>query len=204
MARPLFRTQIINMFITKYNYKTYLEIGILRPNHNFTHIIAEHKTGVDPWTSIDLYPEGTESNRMTSDKYFSQLDKDKKFDIIFIDGNHDEEFVDRDIVNSLNHLSETGTLIMHDCNPHNKDCEGFRKGCGTVWKSYYKLRKNNLNLETYVINTDWGVGVIRRGLREDFIELPESILDYDFLAANRTQALNLITIEQFNKKFEQS
>ena len=194
------RTQIINKFITKYNYENYLEIGVLAPSYNFKHIIAKHKTGVDPGVRLDLYPKGTEGNQMTSDNYFKQLDKDKKFDIIFIDGDHHEKFVDRDITNSLNHLAENGTIVLHDCNPPNRDCEGFNKGCGTVWKSFYKLRRNNLNLDTYVINTDFGVGIVRRGLREDFIELPESVLEYDFLATNRTQVLNLITKQQFNNK----
>ena len=196
------RTQIINKFITKYNYKNYLELGLYKPEGKFTQIIAEHKTGVDPWTPLELYPEGAESNLMSSDTYFSQLDKDKKFDIIFIDGNHDEEFVDRDIVNSLKHLTEKGTLIMHDCNPPDRSCEGFRKGCGTVWKSFYKLRKNNLNLDTYVIDTDWGVGIVRGGVREDFIELPESVLDYDFFDKNRDKILNLKTVQQFNTRFD--
>ena len=52
-----------------------------------------------------------------SDDYFSSLDKTIKYDLIFIDGLHLEHQVDKDINNSLNHLSENGVIIIHDCNP---------------------------------------------------------------------------------------
>ena len=41
-------TDIINDFIKKYNFKSYLEIGIHNKEDNFNKIKCENKIGVDP------------------------------------------------------------------------------------------------------------------------------------------------------------
>ena len=50
----------------------------------------------------------------TSDIFFENIDKDQKFDIIFIDADHTYEQVVKDINNSMKHLSANGVIIMHD------------------------------------------------------------------------------------------
>ncbi len=74
------RTALINHLIEKKHYRDYLEIGVQNSKNNFNKVIVPHKEGVDP--NVDC------TYRMTSDEFFKTIPKDKKYDIIFIDGLH--------------------------------------------------------------------------------------------------------------------
>jgi hypothetical protein len=186
------RTDIINHLIKKNNYKRYLEIGVRDPESNLNLIDIEHKDGVDPAGRCN-YP-------VTSDDFFEQLDKNVTYDIIFIDGLHLDYQVEKDITNSLKHLSEGGTIVMHDCSPIKEEhqVEEYVVGTtwnGTTWKAYVKFRMTDENLTMFVVDTDHGVGVITKGKQTLY---PKSdILDFKLLDKNRKEILNLITPEQF-------
>ena len=161
------RTAIINHLIKVYNLSRYLEIGV-RDFRNFKKILCEGKFCVDPNPSVKEYDN---LFIMPSDDFFEKLKRDDKFDLVFLDGLHLEYQVDKDIKNSLNHLTKNGIIVMHDCCPptefhqrENYEVHGkFPPWNGTVWKSFAKLRMHGQNLEMYVVNTDWGVGIIRCG-----------------------------------------
>jgi hypothetical protein len=71
-----------------------------------------------------------------------------------------------------------------------------------VWKSIVKLRMENPNLEISTVDTDEGCGIIRKGKQE--LLVVESGVDtyhYNFLKENRKKALNLITVDEFTKKY---
>ena len=186
------RTDIINHLIKKNDYKRYLEIGVRNPDENLNKIIVEHKDGVDPAGNCN-YP-------IPSDDFFNQLDGDVKYDIIFIDGLHLDYQVERDITNSLKHLNEGGTIVMHDCSPIKEEhqVEEYVVGKtwnGTTWKAYVKFRMTDENLSMYVVDTDHGVGVITKGKQTLY---PKSdVLDFKLLNENRKDILNLITPENF-------
>jgi len=115
------RIDIINFLSNKFEYKNYLEIGIRNPWECFDHVQCENKDSVDPGFETN---DNVAKYKYTSDEFFrvlenNELDKetDFKWDVIFIDGLHTSYQVERDIKNSLNHLSENGTIVLHDCNP---------------------------------------------------------------------------------------
>jgi len=90
----------------------YLEIGIdCGLTFNNTHFI--YKTGVDP------SPSYKDDNIVvtTSDIFFGNLNKDTIFDVIFIDGMYQTEYVLNDINNSIQFLSENGLIILDDILP---------------------------------------------------------------------------------------
>lgn len=186
------RTDIINHLIKKNNYKRYLEIGVRDPESNLNLIDVEHKDGVDPAGRCN-YP-------ITSDDFFEQLDENVKYDIIFIDGLHLDYQVEKDITNSLKHLSDGGTIVMHDCSPIKEEhqVEEYVLGTtwnGTTWKAYVKFRMTDENLNMCVVDTDHGVGIISKGKQTLF---PKSdVLDFKLLDENRKEILNLITPQQF-------
>jgi len=200
------RTSILNHLITKYNLKSYLEIGV-RDGSNFNKINVNELVGVDP--NLIPYKNVNKKNALlvnkTSDEYFKDLDR--KFDIIFIDGLHLEEQTTKDMINSMNHLNENGFLVMHDCNPpskfHQRDnyCVNGRYPSwnGTVWKSYAKTRMKNPDLKMYVVNTDWGVGIIQKGTQELYPTIED--LNYEILEKDRKTLLNLISVEEFLQLF---
>ena len=195
------RTAIINHLIHKYNLSKYLEIGV-RDGKNYNKVNAKNKTGVDPEPTNDIIG----LHKMSSDDFFK---KNKvSYDIMFIDGLHLEHQVDMDIKNCLNFMSDDGFIIMHDCNPptefhqrENYEVEGkFPSWNGTVWKSFAKLRINNPGLDLCCVDCDWGVGIIRKKPSSIF-SLSEH-LDFNFLKNNRIKLLNLISVNNFIKKFQ--
>ena len=185
------RFDVINHYIQKYNHQSYLEIGC-QWGINLREIVCPNKLAVDP--------DGKSAANliMTSDNFFRFYHK--TWDCIFIDGLHIESQVDRDIQNSLNVLNPNGTIILHDVNPiaEKHQLETWDGSCawnGTVWRSFVKLRATRPDLEMFVVDTDYGCGVIRHG-RQNCIELPE-VLTYQDLELNREYMLRLITTEHF-------
>lgn len=199
------RYDIINSFIKKNNYINYLEIGV-NNGLNIRKIIAEHKDGVDSGREGVFAPET--NYRVTSDEFFDLIkDHDIKYDIIFVDGLHHDYQVYKDIVNSLNHITSNGTIICHDINPlweitqRNEAFPGCGCWNGSCWKAWVKLKAERNDLEMYVVDTDHGCGVIKRG-KQKLIKLPTDAfnLDFDYLDYNRKELLNLISVEEFFKK----
>lgn len=202
----MLRYDIINYLIGRNDYKKYLEIGV-EGGDALRQIQAEVKHGVDPASKHATH-------HVTSDTFFSELPEDEKYDIIFIDGLHVEDQVDRDIINSLNHLSPNGIIVVHDCNPpsawHQRPYEEAKKnGCrqwnGTVWRSMVKVRATRPDLEVRTVNTDWGCGLIRPSQNPPEKLMPDvpegEALTYDWLAKNKTKALNLIDPREFYKLY---
>lgn len=153
----MLRTDIIQSFIAKRNYKSYLEIGTYR-NVNFDKITIDNKVSIDP------DPEAKATYQMTSDEFFA-VNQDK-FDIVFIDGLHEHNQVYKDIQNSLKFLNPNGVIILHDCMPKNEKMQlwdnkshQFEEWTGDTWKAYYKAL-NEINYKVYVLDTDYGCGVI--------------------------------------------
>jgi hypothetical protein len=178
-----------------------LEIGVYLGSV-FKNVDLEIKDGVDPAYDCNY--------KMTSDKFFEQLPEDKKYDLIFIDGMHEHKQVLRDISNSLNHLSLNGTIALHDCNPptkwHQRDpseFDGTGKFNGTVWKAFVEYRYNRKDLAMFVVDCDWGVGIIRTYGKNKFpnavFNANDNITDYEWLSNNRKRALNLIETSEFNE-----
>lgn len=190
------RWEIINFLIKKFNFKTYLEIGVAA-KENFDKIQIENKECVDPiWDA---------TYKMTSDRFFNEIHIDKKYDLIFIDGLHHDYQVYRDILNSLEHLNKNGFVVCHDMNPLLEICQMKDQFVtvwnGDCWKAFVKLRSERQDLEMFVIDTDWGIGIIKRG-NQDTIVLPYQI-DFSYFEKNKIELLNLITVDSFFKKFEQ-
>tara|TARA_R110000823_G_scaffold262221_1_gene382821 strand:- start:6169 stop:6762 length:594 start_codon:yes stop_codon:yes gene_type:complete len=194
------RTELINRLIKKYKYKSYLEIGVntpAQPGYNWVGVEIETKHGVDP--NVDT------TYRVESDTFFNEHIS-QKYDIIFVDGLHLFEQVYKDIVNSLENLNENGVIVVHDCNPITEITQRRLRASdswhGDVWKSIVKLRMENPNLEISTVDTDEGCGIIRKGKQE--LLVVESGVDtyhYNFLKENRKKALNLITVDEFTKKY---
>lgn len=189
------RNEVINKLIERYGYQSYLEIGTWYTESNFDLIKIEEKYCIDP------VPMGYIDFKGTSDEYFESIkNTEKKYDIIFIDGLHHDYQVTRDIENSLKHLSENGIIVCHDCLPYNEkmqrkeECEG--EWTGDVWKSIAKLRIERTDLEINVIDTDFGLGLIRRGKNIPYNHNDEE-LTYEYYEKNRNTLLNVISVDEF-------
>lgn len=103
-------TWVLNYLVQRYNLKSYLEIGVHTRSINFDRIKCDDKVCVDPAVSAKADFE------MTSDEYFLS-NCNRRFDLIFIDGLHHAEQVQRDFENSLKSLNDGGFIMLHDTNP---------------------------------------------------------------------------------------
>ena len=148
----------------------------------------------------------------TSDSYFTTLNNssNQDFDVVFIDGLHTHSQSLKDVLNSLVRLRENGVIIMHDCLPphsaaslpvHPKsrsealNIPGWDgQWCGDVWKTICYLRSNRDDLNVFVLDCDYGLGVITRGIPVNSLNLTDSELSklsYEDLIQNKKNLLNL-------------
>lgn len=107
-------TQVFNYLIERFNYKSYLEIGVNNPTGNFDLVKCKFKIGVDP------NPMSHASFTGTSDEFFEQRFNKLTFDIIFIDGLHHADQVKKDFENSLACLNTGGIILLHDTTPEDE------------------------------------------------------------------------------------
>ena len=112
------------------NCKTYLELGV-SAGDTFIELVnvVPKCIGVD---IIDRRKQKVgQFYNETTDQFFSHFKE--KVDIIFIDANHGIEFVQRDLINSLNLLNEYGFIFMHDTDPYQMS-HTLPERCGDAYK----------------------------------------------------------------------
>ena len=217
LSKPGSRTEMINLVINIFKRPvTYLEIGVRNPEDNFDHIGASTKYGVDPG---EEYQPNPVAFPLTSDAFFAALRAGEilsphiRFDVVFIDGLHLAEQVDRDIVNTLDFLTEDGFVMLHDCNPpsifHAREDYAYRhtpvrgSWTGTTWKAFVKWRARP-DLYSCCIDTDYGVGVLSRalGFGTGRPEIRNDFYEYRVLEQHRQDQLGLISPERFTTLLE--
>jgi len=196
------RYHIINYLIEKNKFLNYLEIGVFK-GENIREINAAHKDGVDPGAEGYTPPEV--NYPMTSDEFFDLLKghEDIKYDVIFIDGLHHADQVEKDIKNALNHLVKGGFILMHDCNPVSYEAQLVPRQTvawnGDTWKAFVDFKSNNPTYECSVVDTDFGVGVIKN-IGEGY-QIDNRVDDWEYFDSNRKELLNLITWDEFKKTY---
>lgn len=207
------RFDIINYLIDNYfpNSGKYLEIGV-HSGDCFTAIRASDKSGVDP----DPYASHVEF-REFSDDFFKRLERgetrfpiDHKWDIIFIDGLHLADQCYRDVLNSMNHVSTNGFIVLHDTYPKSAfDCHSDlglsverwpNPWNGTVWKVVYYLRAS-ANYDIKTVDTDYGVSIISMGKRAEPIDHYNKFFEYGQMKNRAEEDLGLISTDKFLELF---
>jgi hypothetical protein len=216
------RVEVIKKIIEKNKAKTYLEIGV-EFGTVFSKIKAKRKIAVDPELKISWKKKigdlpsifSARYFNMTSDEFFDQqavMFAQKKIDVAFVDGLHVYSQSLKDIENCLKHLNEKGIIIVHDCSPKNEFSAassreisvkaGEKKWNGDVWKAIVCLRSTRSDLTIFILDCDYGLGIIRKGQPENMLDYSlEQIKEmaYKDLAENRAKFLNLKDISYFEK-----
>jgi len=197
----IYRYDIINKLIKKYNFKNYLEIGVF-DGECINKIECDHIDGVDPGFERGL-GIGVNYN-VTSDEFFNRHCS-KKYDLIFIDGLHNSDQVDKDLKNALDNTIDSGVIVLHDCNPptieHTLIPRIQAQWNGDVYKSILKFRQYNTNHKIFTVDTDWGVSVIIKNSNNTDssknVDFFKAINDWDYFNENRKELLNLINVNNF-------
>ena len=204
---------VMNGLIKEGGYKNYLEIGVGQGN-TLNKIKCHNKIGVDIRTKT------TADYTMSADEFFEMAyRKTLLFDIIFIDGNHDYEYVKRDIDNSLRHLRPSGTIICHDTLPvelGNTHEDGWQ-GMGTAYKAIMDLRMNNPDV--VICSIDYGnyetgdspimrdedeiesvgVSIIIKGAQSCYESLD---LNWSNYKKHRNKLMNILPFSDFKEWFD--
>ena len=184
---------VINYFIELFNYKKYLELG-LQHGLTYNYIDCESKESVDKESKFKP------TYVTTTDEFFKSLEKNKKWDAIFIDAYHEKEYVKRDIVNSLKHLNKNGIIFTHDVNPNHEEL--FKKNfCYNAWEAFVFFRQRQPNL--FMFTFPFGhLGAIRRGKQKLWTGGIEPT--WDFFNDNRKEMMNQLTKEEFFNMFKET
>lgn len=142
---------------------------------------------------------------MPSDEFFASHAGGLRIDTAFVDGLHEYKQVLRDVDNCLRLLSDQGVIIIHDCNPASAQAatpyheletamrhpEWNWEWSGDVWKAIVVLRSRP-DLQVVVLNCDFGVGIIRKGVPESILpDMDVSKMVYHELAQSRERLLNM-------------
>jgi hypothetical protein len=188
------RNTIINDLIFHKKYQTYLEIGVQHRSNHFDHVHCAVKVCVDP------DPKAEADFIMTSNEYFEKHCTDK-FDLIFIDGLHENLQVKKDIHNALCFLNSGGTIVCHDMKPtsylmqHVPRLQG--EWTGDCWIAWVYYRQNAPQISMSVVDCDYGCGIIQFGSQKMLTkDIDVCYKDYE---KNKKEWLNLITEKQFEE-----
>lgn len=150
---------LINYLIEFGGYTNYLEIGIDRGTC-FRNIRCSKKTGVDPESHSGLV-----DFKMTSNEFFKICTD--RYDLIFIDGDHAEEAVFHDILQSLQILKPNGMIVTHDTLPLAWESTLSNMGSFSAWKAFARLRMGREDLAMFAVlpqkADDTGCGIITHG-----------------------------------------
>lgn len=148
--------------------KTYLELGI-RDNKNFEAIRCKELMSVDI--------NGKAKFTGTTDEYFKKFG-DKRYDIVFIDANHDKEFVERDFNNSVKIANEW--ILIHDMIPPSEKYTAS-KFCSDSFRVLHHLM-DKTNFDVYPMDENYGLTLIKMPATEIRLEKDSINLSYkDFL-----------------------
>lgn len=196
----MYRTNVITTLVTRFNYKSYLELGLRDPDSVFNHIPCKTKHSVD--INIDKA-----TFKMSTNDFFQQLNnselnlsKDFKWDVIFIDANHLADFVKNDMDNSLLHLNDDGIIITHDTLPPDFDSQLEDRRSQTAWKVIPYILKSRPDLHVCTISeVDGGLGIIKKNKIKKRLLLDNSyniFYEYYLMNSNRKISQNHIEFEK--------
>lgn len=119
----------------------------------------------------------------------------KGFDIVFIDGLHHADQVERDIINSMACLNPGGIIVLHDCNPPTEKDQmvprRHKVWYGDVWRAFVGFRLKYPDVMSYCVEDDCGCGVIHytcQNIEPGFI----TDMSWEHFANNRHEYLGLL------------
>lgn len=191
------RANIINALLSKTQGTSYLEIGTYN-GWCFERVTASRKVGIDPNPVF----KDSRIHVTTSDEFFAQ--NTEKFDVILVDGLHEDQQVFRDINNALRFLNPGGYIVLHDLNPQKKEHQvvPYAGGHwnGDCWKAFVRFRAMNNGYQCFTVNVDQGCGVIHPTFNTQLMTQRIAItpeLAYEDLEVHRQEWLNLVSWDEF-------
>lgn len=220
------RGTFIKHIIKKYNFKSYLEIGLSHNPLSPYRLIDDSEVTK---CSIDIDKTTNADYCMKSNDFFDEIRENKKhkyygfkWDVIFVDGDHRSDIVYKDILDSYEFLNENGIIFLHDILPefyhrslemplsftYNQQQLGVNMALNDAWKVIPHILKNHSNMNVCSLvekeQEICGLGVITKTNNRKLMNKKENeFYRYDFHRENLRRFSNLINVEQFDNWLEQ-
>ena len=118
-------------------------IDVNSDRHNFW---LKHNSKLSPYKMIKVlgFDKFVDFITQSSIKYFKNVDK--KFDFIFLDGDHSASMVYHEIHLALNALSKDGIILLHDYFPNNKPIWSNGKVIPGPYLAVKRILKENADI----------------------------------------------------------
>jgi len=211
------RLYVVQKILNIFQKKIYLKIGV-EYGYVFLRVRADRKFAVDPIIKISflkkiLFPHGLLRRKYfkTESDTFFKIHANKVFtknkpNVVFIDGLHTYEQSLKDVENALMWLDNDGVIIMHDCNPTTASMAATSQKeainipgwngswCGDAWKTILHLRSLRTDLNVFVLDADYGLGIITKNKPDGILQYSKQDIEnmeYEDLNINKNIFLNL-------------
>jgi len=147
----------------------YCELGIRRsPTFNYVSPLCKEAYAVDINKDCLKFIQNFKQviwKNMTSHEFLELHDKNKKFDLVFIDACHEYETSKKDFELSFELLNNNGIILLHDVYPPSKEFISSSY-CGDTYKLADYIRDNYFDKCEYcTLPFYFGIGIVRKRLR---------------------------------------
>ena len=143
--------------------RNYLEIGIYKAG-----LLNYLIDFIPEITAVDINPESARYIKKKSKVNLINMNSidfweinTKKFDMIFIDGNHSKEYVEKDFYGAMNSLNDEGILLIHDTYPKDKEATNPDR-CDDGFLAVQKIGRVTVDFEIMTIPVHPGLTLIRK------------------------------------------
>lgn len=149
---------------------SYLEVGIFRCGL-FNQVIpyAETLVGLDIDSNAGKYMKINSKcefvNLPSLDFFKQQIESGRKFDFIFIDGDHSKEAVEADFFGAFEALNDNGIILLHDTYPLNSAATA-RERCDDGYLAIDKLSRLTNEWEMMTIPIHPGLTLCRKRIKQ--------------------------------------
>ena len=204
-------------------YRDYLELATPTTGLTFAYVDKEQfptRTRIMyrcPREFSDGDPLHLATDSASSEVLFQEVVRSgRRFDLVFVDPFHDYASSLRDIVFALHVLKAGGSVVVHDCSPPDALCAApeFQCGdwCGVTYAAYLDVVLA-AGIRYATVDSDFGCGIISAHPRLAGVCGPAPDADlvrewrklalgqkYPFFDANRARLLNLIALDEFQRR----
>ena len=152
------------------------------------------------------------------------------FDVILVDPHHTYDCSLRDIRDAFGLIGANGALVVHDCDPPDRDIAApefsFGPWCGVTYKAFIDFVLGNRQLDYFTVDADYGCGVILKRPPGSVMKRVRDAIDglftpsadrelarrwracgddydaaFDLFEAERKRLLNLISPAEFRARY---
>ena len=190
---------VINALLRAHGGDRYLEL-VEGPSTYAANVDATVKHVVSP------YPDSTFS--MTDEEFLASDEGEEGYDVVMVDGWHDEGRCLRVLEGCLRRVGRHGAIVAHDTNPptawHQRPATEYVPGTewnGDAWKAVVRFRLAHPEIDVRTVDTDWGCTVIRPGVRaSNAFQLDDATeLTWETLVDRRVELLNVVPVRRFRR-----